>query len=242
MLCTKVKVGLQYQPDGLPYDGMIWMLLESSPHLNIFRDTFPHDSVFSFHDDSLWYTSDEKTARIEPIRTKTDSSSTKSSTDPLLEHNYQEDSRDFLFQKAVRQFVSKISDEKADFLDKYHSPILPVINSTGLGKTRFLLNNLRPGRKISSYFCFPRYDGNLQVNTWLPTISWEEFNFVFKRHIDEVTQGVLFYQCFLLALAADKFFHPSKKQSESDSKTSFFTQIIRMRLEDPVFENYRDNS
>ncbi|KAL0221755.1 hypothetical protein RCL1_001609 [Eukaryota sp. TZLM3-RCL] len=193
-----------------------------------FKKKFPLDSVFFFSNDSLSYSLNGTTIQIE--LSPSNSPRARSSSDPLLGLSYIESSRDIKFQSAVESLLTVISVKK-QFLKKFHSPILPVINSTGLGKTRLLLNNL--GKSISSYFCFPRYTtsvahGFSKVPTWPATVDWETFKF---NPSATLVQAVFHYQCLLTALLDDRTFdHPECIDFDTFDFETHFLKIINKTL------------
>ncbi|KAL0204899.1 hypothetical protein P9112_000206 [Eukaryota sp. TZLM1-RC] len=72
------------------------------------------------------------------------------------------------FMKLLPQYTS------TNLLLNYHSNVLPLINSTGMGKTRFMIETCsrlqNDTRYKSSYFTFPRYSKTGDIlDTWPPS-------------------------------------------------------------------------
>ncbi|KAL0238619.1 hypothetical protein GEMRC1_013092 [Eukaryota sp. GEM-RC1] len=144
-------------------------------------------------------------------------SSEVQSSDPLLGQRYQAGNRDEKFSSAVMGLLHVMKNPSLfAFLERFHSPILPVINSTGLGKTRLLLSNL--GELIHSYFCFPRYSGNYRVHTWPPIQEWH-----FSRKT--LFPTVVFYECFSVTLITIYRFQKSIDLDKFDW-LKFFQRVI----------------
>ncbi|KAL0213320.1 hypothetical protein RCL1_006946 [Eukaryota sp. TZLM3-RCL] len=194
-----------------------------------FKKKFPLDSVFFFSKESLSYSLNGTTVQIIEY-TPSNSPGARSTSDPLLGLSYLHSSRDTKFQSAVESLLTVISVKK-QFLQNFHSPILPVINSTGLGKTRLLLNNL--GKSICSYFSFPRYtssvaNGASKVPTWPATVDWETFKFDPSA---TMVQAVFHYQCLLTTLLDDRTFdHPEGINFDTFDFETHFLNIIDKTL------------
>ncbi|KAL0244314.1 hypothetical protein GEMRC1_008398 [Eukaryota sp. GEM-RC1] len=80
--------------------------------------------------------------------------------------NYQVSKLDRTFPGLLNLYLNDSS-----ILTNFHSNVLPIINSTGTGKTRFMLEQCRsfqnkPDEYNATYFTFPRYKGSEILETW----------------------------------------------------------------------------
>ncbi|KAL0217001.1 hypothetical protein RCL1_007484 [Eukaryota sp. TZLM3-RCL] len=113
----------------------------------------------------------------------------------------------------VNNLVSEINANlRTDILVHYHSNVLPVIGSTGIGKTRSMIElcmnreryNL-PSTITRSYFALPRYDGETILSSW-PSSCGAILNFInsgLGEHLsvmyDPTTLSVLLCSVLLVA-------------------------------------------
>ncbi|KAL0224914.1 hypothetical protein RCL1_002826 [Eukaryota sp. TZLM3-RCL] len=88
----------------------------------------------------------------EDITSTPMASSPTSVSDPLRVFDFQASSASIALPKYVDSFLNH-----RNLLATYHDPIIPIINSTGLGKTRTVLNFLDSFNGLSSYCSLPRF-------------------------------------------------------------------------------------
>ncbi|KAL0228981.1 hypothetical protein GEMRC1_013601 [Eukaryota sp. GEM-RC1] len=98
---------------------------------------------------------------------------------PIAEDSVPQDSApqdplsSFEFDEAASSYVlldSSISKHLVpNILTSYHSNVLPFIGSTGIGKTRTLIEMSKSTKHVNisyKYAAFPRLDGNTTLNSW----------------------------------------------------------------------------
>ncbi|KAL0225043.1 hypothetical protein RCL1_002955 [Eukaryota sp. TZLM3-RCL] len=73
-------------------------------------------------------------------------------SDPLYVFEFQASSASMALSNYVESFLNN-----DNLLSSYHDPVIPIINSTGLGKTRTVLNFLDSFHGLSSYCPLPCY-------------------------------------------------------------------------------------
>ncbi|KAL0236082.1 hypothetical protein GEMRC1_002664 [Eukaryota sp. GEM-RC1] len=128
---------------------------------------------------------------------KPDLTVVQQSLDPLISYPYGSTDIIFAFTNEVAALL-----HNSKLKERYHSPVLSVINSTGLGKSRLLLKYTNNSTNASDLRCryasFPRYSSSAKKKCpQYPRVPMLCFSFLQDQRIELVVRNI---QCLVVAL------------------------------------------